>query len=140
MPTTNDLMLAVLALDAYNHGYNPGMPGVSGSQIGDATLKFDSAELPTTQNGQAAGFYATTYNWNGKTVISYRGTTFELGINTARDVINGWVLSAGYAAASQPQLALDFYTSVTGQPVFGGTTTSGVILTGHPYRGHWSDP
>lgn len=84
---------------------------------------------------QAAGFYAVAYNWNGQKVISYRGTTFELGINTYRDVIQGWTLGLGFPDASQAQLAKQFYTSVTGQQIYGGAPPSNVILTGHSLGG-----
>ena len=51
-----DLLKAILAMDAYNHGYNAGILGL-GNQIGTATL--------TTERGQAdaeaIGFYAIAY-------------------------------------------------------------------------------
>jgi hypothetical protein len=61
---SHDLFLAILALDSYNRGYEPGIQGLSdtiGTQIGNATIT-------KTSNGQAAkdaGFYAVEYNWDG---------------------------------------------------------------------------
>ena len=75
MATSRDLFLAILALDSYNRGYNPGLTGLSeavGTQIGTATIT-----KTTKDANQAASFYATAYTWNGETVISYRGTTFD---------------------------------------------------------------
>jgi hypothetical protein len=124
MATAQDLLLSILALDAYNRGYNSGMTGLSdaiGAKIGDASIIATSA-------AQDAGFYGVAYNTPYGTVISYRGTTFELGANTLLDVINGWTLSAGYAQASQPQLAEQFYAAVARLPQSG--SPQDFILTG----------
>ena len=76
------LSLAILAMDAYNRGYNAGIGnnsvglGVSGA-IGNATIGATSLNLGQTggvRNDQAASFFAISYNWNGQTIISYRGT------------------------------------------------------------------
>jgi hypothetical protein len=104
MATSNDLFLAILALDAYNRGYHPGLSGLTGTQIGTATIT--SQEYSAVQ--VAADFYAVAYSWNGQTVISYRGTEFE-GSPSLGDLLNGWTLSLGNGSASQPQLAKDFY-------------------------------
>jgi len=71
MAISNDLFMAILAMDAYNRGYNAGInldPTVL--QIGNATIRTD--DLPV--GSQAASFFAQAYTWNGQTVISYRGT------------------------------------------------------------------
>jgi hypothetical protein len=80
MATQTDLFLAVLALDAYNRGYNQGMTFVGdsdapGSAIGDATIQFATDD----QASRSANFYAVAYSWDGEAVISYRGTTFPSG-------------------------------------------------------------
>lgn len=78
MATERDLFLSILALDAYNRGYDPGMAGLSdaiGSAIGQATI---SATPQDIDAAQAASFYAVAYSWAGETVISYRGTDNEL--------------------------------------------------------------
>ena len=75
---SNELLLAILSMDAYNRNYSPsitdqGLPnvGMSGSQIGTATL----LEIPRPSNYQSASFFAQAYTLaNGQTVISYRGT------------------------------------------------------------------
>jgi hypothetical protein len=74
-----DLFRAILAMDAYNRGYNPGIAGLGGENtgIGLATVRKDSSILGQTGgtfNDQAASFFAQAYSWNGKTVIAYRGT------------------------------------------------------------------
>ena len=132
--TSRDLFLSILALDAYNRGYKPGLLGLSeapGTQIGTATI------TKTTRDINAdVSFYASAYNWNGETVISYRGTRFDgaLGPDLG-DVMSGWTLSAGYASVAQPQLAKDFYTSVTNQPIYGVTPPANVVVTGHSLGG-----
>jgi hypothetical protein len=126
MATQTDLFLAILALDAYNRGYNPGMllPDGSTTQIGDATILDTSAD-------QSVSFYAVAYSWLGETIISYRGTTFASGPDFG-DVLNGWTLSAGYAQASQAQMALAFYSKVQAETPGGGL---GIQLTGHSLGG-----
>jgi hypothetical protein len=103
MTISADLFKAILAMDAYNRGYGAGILNLGGvgSQIGEATLSTDSALTPSTAAAQAAGFYAAAYTVGSQTIISYRGTTFELGINTYRDVLQGWTLGAGWPAADQ---------------------------------------
>jgi hypothetical protein len=79
MAISDDLFRAILAMDAYNRGYNLGIAGLGGlnTGIGLATVKQDSRILDTEGNAgvdQAASFFAQAYTWNGKTVIAYRGT------------------------------------------------------------------
>ena len=69
----NDVFRAILALDSYNRGYHPGIEGLSsavGTNIGMATIIGDDGQ----QAAQDIGFYAIAYEWNGETIISYRGT------------------------------------------------------------------
>lgn len=76
MSTSPELMYAILAMDAYNRGYNPGIAGLGGmgSQIGTATVGEDAETLLPQGSAIAAGFYAVAYEWNGETIISYGGT------------------------------------------------------------------
>lgn len=69
MAVSPTLMQAILAMDSYNRGYNPGIAHGQ-SQIGTATFNQDKGDA----EAQAAGFYAVAYNFGGQTVISYRGT------------------------------------------------------------------
>ena len=83
MVTRSDLMLAILALDSYNRGDNPGMnfnrnSDAPGTSIGGATILSDD----DTDPAQAASFYAIAYTWNGQTIISYRGTRELRGQDT----------------------------------------------------------
>jgi hypothetical protein len=71
MSGSNQLLLAVLALDSYNRGYNRQL-NVSGVTIGGATLKSMSNSIPHSAE-VAAGFFASSYTLSdGSTVISYR--------------------------------------------------------------------
>ncbi len=101
MQITEELFLAILSMDAYNRGYGAGIedgiPGVDGEldglgeaghRIGDATVK--DVDLPS--GSEAAGFYAVAYEWNGQTVISYRGTDNYGVTDSASDVYSGWPL------------------------------------------------
>jgi hypothetical protein len=67
-----DLLLALLAMDSYNQGYEEGLTHGS-KTIGSATLK-DRPEGISISNWQSAGFYAAAYELPGETVISFRGT------------------------------------------------------------------
>ncbi len=114
---------AILAMDAYNRGY-----GANLELIGDSIglIQILSRESFAITEGQyalwqTAGFYASAYSWNGETIISYRGTNFNLndGANIAdssafRDIWNGWSLGTGFSSASQAGLALEFYQAVAG--------------------------
>lgn len=68
-----DVFLAILALDSYNRGYGVRIRGLEESgHLGSATIRtFEDGEQ---EGWQDAGFYAIAYDWNGETIISYRGT------------------------------------------------------------------
>ncbi len=76
MSISPELLYAILSMDAYNRGYEPGIAGLGGegSLIGNATVKKDATQLLNPGEAQAAGFYAVAYDWYGDTIISYRGT------------------------------------------------------------------
>jgi hypothetical protein len=68
MAISDDLFLAILAMDSYNRGYNAGV-NITGSQIGNATL-LRNADDPEGV-ARAASFFAQAYQLaNGNTVIS----------------------------------------------------------------------
>jgi hypothetical protein len=103
MPISSDLMLAILAMDAYNRGYNAGVGdktvglGLSG-QIGNAVIKSDVL-LPI--GSEAASFFAISYSWNGQTVISYRGTDEKF-----YDALNGYGIARGSPYGDEARVAL----------------------------------
>jgi hypothetical protein len=73
-----DVFLSLSALDSYNSGSGQNINGLAASgAIGTASIRTDSRILGSSASGRldaAAGFYAIAYEWNGVTVISYRGT------------------------------------------------------------------
>ncbi len=81
MAISDDLFRAILAMDAYNRGYTPGIAGLGGqgTQIGNATISLQS----NTPEQAAASFSATAYTWNNHQIISYRGT--DVSSRCARD-------------------------------------------------------
>jgi hypothetical protein len=93
--SNTDLFMAILSMDSYNRGYDPGI-ALSGNTGGGATITTDSAVL--TVNGQridiSAGFYAAAYETQYGTAISYRGTDFDGGPAT-NDVVSGWTFAVG---------------------------------------------
>ena len=78
MTISNELMYALLSMDAYNRGYGEGIEGLGGvgSSIGNATIVQQSG-VGENDPEVAAGFYAVAYDWNGETVISYRGMSIS---------------------------------------------------------------
>ncbi len=111
MPISQQLMTALLSMDSYNRGYGEGIR-LTGNAIGNATLTTDStAQLGLGTTG-AVGFYASAYTWNGKTIISYRGTNADSIDAAAADIMNGWATGLGFAS-TQSAMAGAFYTAVT---------------------------
>ena len=99
MPINNDLFAAILALDSYNRGYNPGIT-LAGNSIGTANIGVSD----NSPNAQLASFFAQSYTWNGQTIISYRGTdqaTPSWQDWTLGDVALGWVIASGAVGATQ---------------------------------------
>lgn len=130
MAISSDLFLAILALDSYHRGYDPGII-VTGDRLGNAQIGV-SSNILGEQRTKSASFYAQAYTWNGKTIISYRGTDNTSPLSSASDIWNGWTLGAGFSNASQGGLAREFYehAQVMNKSVF-DPAGSNVILTGH---------
>ncbi|MEQ1698241.1 MAG: hypothetical protein ABL901_20620, partial [Hyphomicrobiaceae bacterium] len=133
MAISNDLFLAILAMDSYNRGYGAGIgpaeTGIVGTQIGNAT-RINTA-LPTGY--QTASFYAEAYTWNNQTVISYRGTDAPL------DVVNGWVTALGSMGTSQAMMAANFYQQVIAGLGVTDPRSANVTFTGHSLGGGLAD-
>jgi len=140
MATSKYLMLAILSMDSYNEGYGAGLL-TGNTQIGSATLNGAADGIPTDatlrQKWIDSGFYAAAYTWDGKTVISYRGTD-NFGADPVKggdDIVNGWTVATG-KEASQVNDALAFYKSVTGYSVYDpNPEASKFFLTGHSLGG-----
>lgn len=125
-----DLFLSILALDAYNRGYGGGVTGLSasaGTRLGLASIIRDANDADGVSI--AAGFYAIAYEWDGKTVISYRGTG---GLD---DVYKGWTTGLGWTDQDQANLALEFYQAATERGPFAYEIPTDIILTGHSLGG-----
>ena len=126
-PTDKDLFYAILSMDAYNRGYNSGID-LKGSTLGNALISLDAEDEGFLDAGaaQSAGFYAVAYQWNGETIISYRGTSAESVLEFLKDANSGWATCAGGYLNEQAKLAAEFYQAVTGTQ----TTDPGVISEG----------
>ncbi|WP_447971535.1 calcium-binding protein [Nitrospira sp. M1] len=143
MAISRDLFLAILSMDSYNRGYNAGINdggandpdglGGLGSKIGNATV----IEQDISPEAQAAGFYAVAYEWNGETIISYRGTDSFATLpwnDQGGDFWNGYGTGAGSGTSEQARLAAEFYQAVTGTQT-GNPLTGSATLTGHSLGG-----
>jgi hypothetical protein len=111
--TMNDVVLAILAMDSYNHGYNGGMAVDNLENIAGASIITTSSDLATDNFPTTTSFYAIAYNWNGQTVISYRGTVFGGQFNSGADwgdVFAGWTFGGGtYHIGLQSLEAIVFF-------------------------------
>jgi hypothetical protein len=149
MPVSSELFLAILAMDAYNRGYNAGIVpqagnaalglGGVGSQIGNATV--------TRQDGgtdaQSASFFAQSYTLTGsyqsfsggpsliagEKIISYRGTD---SIPGNWGDLPAFSTAVGNYDSQQARLAIDFYKTVNGGSA---STNSSIVTTGHSLGG-----
>ena len=121
MSNNDDVFRSILAMDSYNRGYDAGI-NLDGNQIGNATLRYIG--LPTGY--ESAFLFAQAYEWNGETVISYRGTNSP---DMLQDVLNGWPTGLGGADTPQAMLALKFYNAE------GAATNTNIELTGHSLGG-----
>jgi hypothetical protein len=54
---------AIQAMDSYNRGYGANVNNLSGNSIGAATIF--TFPQSVSAGWQAAGFFASAYNWNG---------------------------------------------------------------------------
>lgn len=113
----DEVFLSLLALDAYNRGYNAGIeldPTATGlgraaffSLLGEDAV--ENLEPGSDGDARAASFYARAYSYNGEIIIAYRGTDQEWwDDSTWGYVVNGWGLGGGVLAVPQAVLALDF--------------------------------
>jgi Ca2+-binding RTX toxin-like protein len=143
-PTYDDLFNAILAMDAYNRGYNRGLEiegDVTGSNGADEKDEDPLGErignvIVTNELGdadaQGADFYAIAYEvdgGSGETVISYRGT--DDGLLFGADV-PAWATGAGVYSTPQTILAAEFYQDVNGGSI---AADDSITLTGHSLGG-----
>lgn len=110
-------MKAILAMDSYNRGYNPGIDFNTYDALGIVTKASD--ELNTTHIGlatvvkssavfgagvdSAIGFYAIAYSYGGGKVVSYRGTDGIL-----LDSVFGFPIGGGLPCVAQAYMAFQF--------------------------------
>jgi hypothetical protein len=155
-PTEQDVLLAILVMDAYSRGE---IPKLLANQV---------AALPTTignanwiahsdsmEGATAIGFSASKYDLGGThEVISYRGTDLDFSSfsglwNFINDVLNGWLSSAGITgsvagvglAKFQPWYAAEFYKNITqlsllpppGEIASQGNLGTGETKDSHPF-------
>lgn len=111
------LFEAILAMDAYNRGYDPGIELLE-TNIGSATLGIDSGELKDENDvrlDQGINFYAISYSYAGETIIAYRGTDSLVGdYFLDGDIWNGYGVGGGSIAGNQALMAFQFYQRVAG--------------------------
>ena len=141
------VFLSILAMDSYQRGYAPGIIGVEGNKIGTATIGRDSSILRDEAGSRLdipTGFFAQSYTWGSETIISYRGTDFDVGQGEfvtsqfARDLGRGWTTFLAPTLGAQTQFgqARAFFRAVVPGSDFNyGVAYNNVIVTGHSLGG-----
>ena len=128
--SSDDLLKAILAMDAYNQGYDKVIDHGE-TQIGNATLGIQDVSAEAF----SAGFYAVSYSTNFGTVISYRGTD-KWGnnpfTNTSGSDVPAFALGGGVWNVAQARLAAEFYQAVNGDSIASSST---ITLVGHSLGG-----
>ena len=97
--TSTDLIYAILSMDTYNRGYGANIGSSAGGlgelgKLGDIKIvnPLNYGRSQEIYNAwQSAGFYAVAYQWNGETIISYRGTSTESELEFLKDA-KAWAL------------------------------------------------
>ncbi|MEL6678951.1 MAG: hypothetical protein AAFQ51_09605, partial [Pseudomonadota bacterium] len=142
---SKDLLLSVLAADAYYQGITGRTPHGK-TEIGPASLREGFAG-EGTEEWLAASFSASTYRLTetvgdltaGTYVISYRGTDEILGRNWKRfwegDAWEGWLVGGGFVQ-KQAELAGEYYgTVLNALRAENGGEAPKIVLTGHSLGG-----
>jgi hypothetical protein len=153
-----NVFLSILAMDAYQRGYAVGIDNVGGNKIGTATIG-SASSIAEDSIEVAAGFYAQSYTWGSETVLSYRGTDFDVANDFVRsdgtlariekafnseffkDLTRGWgtFLAAGLGTPAQFSLARQFYLANVGRDTSGefdrGVVHNNITVTGHSLGG-----
>ncbi len=132
----NNLFKAILSMDSYNRGYDAGiqLSDAKDTEIGNAKIDKTSIILGSGLD-QSVSFYALSYDWNGQTVISYRGTNTPTESESfwTGDIWNGWFIGGGSTQSKQAELAFKFYQNVVGGVE--NAFTANVTLVGHSLGG-----
>nr|WP_316656193.1 hypothetical protein [uncultured Gellertiella sp.] len=144
MNISKDLFMAVLAMDSYNRGYNASVGTAADGLGSQAGLKVGSASimLSSDSSSSSAGFYAVAYNWNGQTIISYRGTDNLVQLQNfnplssvpGSDAWNGYGTGAGNPLATQAVLAAEFFQRATGTDATAPSNANTIVI-GHSLGG-----
>jgi hypothetical protein len=128
-----ELFKAILAMDAYNRGYDAGINTLPSNT--DGSVKIGSAKIIDDRgdtSAQAIGFYAVAYDYSGETIISYRGTDDPINgiwdVLTSQDVWNGWSAGTGSTESRQGEMAIQFYKELAGA---GNYLAADISLIGH---------
>ncbi|MCF8710118.1 hypothetical protein L3X40_19910, partial [Rhizorhapis sp. SPR117] len=137
MTLPSKLMNAILAMDAYNRGYNGSIQLPDDT---DGSVKIGNAVIEDTKGDAAAraiGFYAIAYDLDGQPggemAVVYRGTDYPKALNERfRDPLHGWTLGAGELSSEQGAMAVEFYKEIAGT---GNYFTANITLTGHSLGG-----
>lgn len=147
MAISNELLCAILSMDAY-HRYDIPGGGYWVSQINGASSGGGPGgsfafldEFITSKSNEANGFAASAYREGDTIFIAYAGT--DDGDGPPLDIINGWTVGGGLANAPQALEAVQFLEDVvrlkTGdatwtisQPIPAGLN---IVFTGHSLGG-----
>lgn len=134
--TSQTLLMSILSMDSYFRANGGQADPNGGLFLGSSASNIGGAQINRSTLNTITGFGASEYTYNGKTIISYRGTDFGETFPSASllaDVFFGWVTGFGLLGGQALQ-AVDVYESWTGHLISDGPA-SDVILTGHSLGG-----
>lgn len=132
----SDLFLAIFNMDSYNRVYNAGILNfpLKGKIVNAKIGSLDTLGVDATKYSywQSVGFYAGTYNLDGKNILVYRGSD-----DRVLDVIDGYGTGVGLSFSPQAALALEAAQRLAG---FSSRSTShlsmqNLVLSGHSLGG-----
>jgi len=126
---TDDLMNAILAMNAYDFGSHAALDGAASTGLGSWTRT-------TYQDIESNDFGAVTYSNGSKYEIAYRGTTTVFGSNFFDgDLWNGWTIGGGTDEAADVNAAIAYYQNLLATVTANGGSSADITLTGHSLGG-----
>jgi hypothetical protein len=141
MTVSNELYMALLAMDSYNRGYKPLVDlvaaGSSSSLIGNVAIN-SSSNAAAGSPEYNAGFFAQSYTLGNQKIISYRGTdqlfTPPWSDDPGGDPWNGYGTALGLPFNDQARMAAEFFQDVTGT-ASSDPSAGNAVLVGHSLGG-----
>jgi hypothetical protein len=115
--TYDDVFIAILAMDVYHRGTTDFPVGQHPGLLVDTPILGTATAIDVLHSDSdwaQIGFFAQAYNWEGRTVIAYRGT--DEGFVGTNDFYYGFGVSVGDPDTLQARAAIQFYKDAASSP------------------------